>query len=78
MADHCVGIVTYGGRDLVLATPHEEGICIIVAPADKARVLRGCQIGHRCTVSGKTELCVDSGECVEVTNVTAARTSANR
>jgi transcriptional regulator with XRE-family HTH domain len=57
--------------------PGEEGVCSI-PPALAARVLRTCQVGQPCTISGWTRLCPDAGECAEFTKVTKVRAGTDR
>jgi|SRR5580704_4306332 hypothetical protein len=66
----CAGILhqdktglKFGGGD--------EGICII-KKEDETRILSACTVGRYCRVKGQVDPCKDSGECVEITNITAA------
>ena len=71
--DHCDGKLERDAGELLLGpSPGDEGICRI-AKTDERRVLQACRLGQRCVVSGRTELCPDAGECVDISNVTKAR-----
>ncbi len=55
-----------GGRN------EDEGICVI-KKTDESKVLAVCSIGHFCRVKGLVDDCNDSGECVELTNITSVQ-----
>jgi hypothetical protein len=70
----CTGILhqdktglKFGGGD--------EGICII-KKEDESRILSACTVGRYCRVKGQVDPCRDSGECVEITNITAVSSNA--
>jgi hypothetical protein len=50
-----------------------EGICIVSA-SEESKVLAICSVEKPCTLKGRVELCKDSGECVEITNINAVET----
>ena len=47
-----------------------EGICVI-NNAEENKVLAICSVGHYCKVTGIVDSCKDSGECSEITDITA-------
>jgi hypothetical protein len=49
-----------------------EGICL-VSKADRARVLAVCAPDRHCWIKGQVNDCKDSGECSEISAVTAVR-----
>jgi hypothetical protein len=49
-----------------------EGICL-VGKADMARVLAVCTPNHHCWIKGQMNDCKDTGECAEISGVTAVR-----
>jgi len=49
-----------------------EGICL-VGKADMARVLAVCTLGHHCRIKGQMSDCKDTGECAEISRITAVR-----
>jgi hypothetical protein len=70
----CTGILhrdktglKFGGGD--------EGICIIKKD-DESRILTACTVGRYCMVIGQVDPCTDSGECVEITNISAVSSNA--
>jgi hypothetical protein len=70
----CSGMLSWDGDGgLALTNPPAEGMCSIVGKADVSRVLQACVLGRRCVVTGITDECVDTGECVEIRHVTKAR-----
>jgi hypothetical protein len=71
-ADGCSGILTRSQSDLELTESKQEDVCII-HPSEAAKVMRACRIGQYCTIVGKTKLCKDSGECVEVSHISNVR-----
>jgi hypothetical protein len=69
-AYQCAGIlhkdqngISFGG-----GKGEDEGICVINKSEEK-KVLAICSVGHYCKVRGQVDLCKDSGECVEITNI---------
>jgi hypothetical protein len=76
LADECDGLLRRNEEGLLLLAPRgneREGACV-VAKTDEPRVLRDCKMGERCVVRGDVRVCsdagIDSGECVEIRNVT--------
>lgn len=49
-----------------------EGICL-VGKTDTARVLAVCIVGRHCRIKGQMSDCKDSGECAEISGITAVR-----
>ena len=47
-----------------------EGICVI-AKSERHNVLTLCSIGHFCRLRGHVSDCKDSGECVEIRDITS-------
>jgi hypothetical protein len=50
----------------------EEFICAI-AKSETQKVLARCRVGAYCEVDGLADFCPDSGECIEISRVTAVR-----
>jgi hypothetical protein len=67
----CNGILKHDD-DVFMLWRHGEGICTI-ADSDVQRVLKTCHLGQHCIVTGTSRLCPDSGECVEISDVTKVR-----
>lgn len=70
----CEGILHQDSDGLRLGGgPNEdEGICL-VARAEIARVLAGCTVNRHCRIKGHISDCKDSGECSEISGITAVR-----
>lgn len=71
--DECSGILSARAGDFYLSLPGEEGVCR-VATNEQSLVTSVCSIGAFCRVTGYVDLCVGSGECVEIRGITAVRT----
>ena len=62
--------------DVVIGSPHEEGICTFDDADDAKKIMAVCRIGQHCEATGLVEDCKDSGECVTVSHVTNVTTAA--
>jgi hypothetical protein len=77
--DKCSGILhkdKYGLR-FGGGNKEGEGICL-VNQSDEQKVLAICTVGHFCEASGLVDNCKDSGECVELTNITSVKRAGSR
>lgn len=70
----CSGILYQTSESLMFGggRGETEGICLVNG-RDAYKVLQICRIGKPCTVEGSGDLCKNSGECVEITNITTVR-----
>lgn len=76
-SNQCIGVLFKLDEDLVIGPAKgDEGICRI-KKYDVSNVLRGCTIGQSCMVTGSIDLCEDSGECIEISHVTQAKSRQN-
>jgi hypothetical protein len=71
-ADTCSGKVVKLFGEYMLGDPPNEGICTF-RKSDTAAILKICPPGSSCEIFGLVDNCKDSGECVEVTHITAVR-----
>ncbi len=55
----------------------EEFICAI-NNSDRRKVLATCRVGKYCEVVGLVDACNDSGECIEIRNITSVRAKPSR
>jgi len=58
--------------------PGEEEFICAINNADKRKVLATCSVGKYCEVAGLVEPCKDSGECIEIRNISSVRTKPRR
>jgi hypothetical protein len=72
MKSHCSGVLHLVNGELRFGggRGESEGICI-VSHAEVGKVLTTCRVDNRCTVEGIVDYCKDSGECVDIKNITA-------
>jgi hypothetical protein len=70
--DKCSGILHKDKYGLRFGGDNKEGedICL-VNQSDEQKVLAICAIGQFCEINGLVDYCKDSGECVEITNITS-------
>ena len=77
----CKGIlhtdVKNGGFYIGGGKGEDEGICVI-GKADIDKVMQVCNTHSYCAVTGNVVLCKNSGECVEVSNVSAVLKGGRR
>jgi hypothetical protein len=72
--DTCEGILHRDQYGIEFGGAHGEGegICV-VNKSQEQKVLEVCSVEHYCNVRGLVSDCKDSGECVEITNITSVR-----
>jgi hypothetical protein len=73
-ADKCAGTLHWAQDDIHFGggRGEDESICVI-NKFEEAKVLAVCSVGRFCTVRGSVDLCKDSGECAEISNITSVK-----